>query len=1115
MNRSSLYLLFTGLTLALPPFVGCSANSGNTVFGPDGSGGAGGSVFGTAGSGAVISTTSTGVAGKDCQGATKPAACTGKAPPGCGDGKINQASEACDDGNTLAGDGCNGICQVEPNHKCPTEGQPCVVSFTCGDGVVNPGEACDQGASQGNPGCSADCKTQDPGYKCLAGQKCTALYVCGNSRIETGETCDPPAVGNGCGTNCQAETGWRCRPSLGCTRLPSCGDGIVQAAAGEKCDQGKSQGSPGCSADCLSMDATCTCTPGQACVCQKPVCGDGIVQVGEQCDDKNGAFPGCSATCQLESGYGCPFAGAPCVPVCGDGILVSPAEQCDPGAKIANVAAACYSAATADAAHPACSVKPGWVCDATTCRNTVCGDGKIEGAEGCESDTKNNDLGDGCTGTCTAEPTCPAGGGGCTTKCGDGLLLGTEQCDDGNAVSGDGCSATCQSEAGFTCTQPPLGDSMVVPMVVRDFKAGADFEKSGTFATGLNYANQGLLQGSLDAQGLKPILVSTTGTYDGAAGKDSGIASVASFAQWYKDGATGPNLYNATLATTLTMYLNKDGSAYVNRFGVNGDGLTSAQYLRTHTNQCGTTTQANHDVDGNAIPCTACYYNATDPLNLTPCTQIDTTPCQLDATWTKECVVQGNAWIGTFLDAAFDGNPLFFPADTLTPANPAVTAQISGNYNPSWPADPTGKLHNFSFTTEVRFWFKYDSTKTYNLTFVGDDDVWVFINKKLAVDIGGIHTAVQGKLTFGGTGAATSVVTSTTTTATNPYSASPNLGLANGNVYEIAVFQAERQTKASSYQLSFSGFNAAKTLCKPVCGGTSPAVSPGEECDNGSAGNCDVAAGDCYNKCTVECKLGPRCGDGVVQDDHEKCDNGKNIDGYAAAGQNACSPGCTLPPYCGDGKVQLDYSEECDDAADNSDSKYGGCTTGCKLGPSCGDGVKNGDADHPEACDDGVNDGTYDTCGANCTLPPRCGDTIVQADWGEQCEPIASDDPNCTADCRLPGYCGDGVVQAETGEACDYGTAKNDGSYGGCNSNCTQAPYCGDGVTNGPEKCDFGAALNIGEYGGCASTCQLGPHCGDGLVNSKDEQCDSGSGPTGNGSASSDCTAACKYYVAI
>ena len=1055
----------------------------------------------------------------DCNGPNPPVSCTLQAPPGCGDGKVNQATEQCDDGNTLAGDGCSGTCQVEPNHVCPPTGGACTVSYRCGDGVVNPGEVCDEGTYQGSPGCSADCKTQDPGYKCVAGAPCVALYQCGNSRIEQGETCDPPSPGQGCDANCQTETGWRCKPGS-CSKLPYCGDGIVQTDQGEKCDEGTSQGKPGCSADCKTMDASCSCIPGQACVCQTPVCGDGKVQVGEQCDDGNSPYPGCSATCQLEPGYQCPFAGAPCVPVCGDGILVAPAEQCDPGMKIPNVAQAC----NAD-----CSVNAGWVCDATSCRQTVCGDGKVEGAEGCDPSSKNNDLGDGCTPTCLAEPTCPAGtasspGGACSTICGDGLVLGSEQCDDGNAVSGDGCSSTCQIEAGFTCTQPALGDTMQVPMVVRDFNAGGDFEKGSSFATGLNYANQGLLQAYLNPSGtkpgLKPVLAATTGTYDGAAGQASGIASAASYAQFYDDdaAAAGNTRNLPTLATSLTLYLKSDGSAYVNRFGNNGDGLTSAQYLRTHTNQCGTTTQSNHDAAGNAIPCTACYYNATDPTNMTPCTQNDTTPCQTDATYTGQCVANGTAWEGTFLDAAFDGNPLFFPADGIKPYNPSSTAQISGNYDPSWPNDPTGKAHNFSFTTEVRFWFKYDSTQTYNLTFVGDDDVWVFINKRLAVDLGGIHTAVQGVVTFGGTGASTTVVSPTNVTPVTSITSHPNLGLTNGDVYEIAMFQVERQTKASSYQLSLSGFNAAHSVCKPVCGGTNPGVSPGEQCDNGTAGNCDTSTSDCYNQCTTTCTLGPRCGDAVVQSDHEQCDNGTNTDGYDAAGTNACSPGCTLPPYCGDSLVQLNYGEACDNGSSNSDTAYGGCTTSCQLGPYCGDNIVNGDASDPEACDDGVNDGTYGTCGVGCTLPPRCGDGIVQADWGEQCEPDPSlppgTDPNCTQDCRSPGYCGDAVVQAQLGELCDYGTAKNTGDYGGCNANCTLAPYCGDGVTNGPEQCDLGAALNTGDYGGCLSTCLLGPHCGDGIKNGP-EECDDGTGANGNGSGQSHCTTACKNYVAI
>jgi len=76
----------------------------------------------------------------------------------------------------------------------------------------------------------------------------------------------------------------------------------------------------------------------------------------------------------------------------------------------------------------------------------VCGDGVLTGAETC--DDGNAVGGDGCSATCQLE----AGWGcgtriGCVPICGDGVLVGTEACDDGNRTVGDGCDSACKVEA--------------------------------------------------------------------------------------------------------------------------------------------------------------------------------------------------------------------------------------------------------------------------------------------------------------------------------------------------------------------------------------------------------------------------------------------------------------------------------------------------------------------------------------------------------------------------------------------------------------------------------------------------------------------------------------------
>ena len=146
---------------------GCFAGTAAKPDAGTGSGGTGilSGVGGSGGSG----TGAGGAAGTrpPCDGS---ASCLLPIPEGCGDGINNQGGiEACDDGNTLAGDGCNGACQVEPNWTCPPAGA-CMRKFACGDGIINPGEVCDDGNTTDGDGCDATCTVQDGRYTCMPGQ---------------------------------------------------------------------------------------------------------------------------------------------------------------------------------------------------------------------------------------------------------------------------------------------------------------------------------------------------------------------------------------------------------------------------------------------------------------------------------------------------------------------------------------------------------------------------------------------------------------------------------------------------------------------------------------------------------------------------------------------------------------------------------------------------------------------------------------------------------------------------------------------------------------------------------------------------------------------------------
>ena len=90
-----------------------------------------------------------------------------------------------------------------------------------------------------------------------------------------------------------------------------------------------------------------------------------------------------------------------------------------------------------------------------------------------------------------------------------------------------------------------------------------------------------------------------------------------------------------------------------------------------------------------------------------------------------------------------------------------------------------GQTHNYAFTTEIHVLFEYQAKQVF--TFRGDDDLWIFVNGKLALDEGGAHQALQGSIDFDAQAA--------------------KLGIAVGSTYQMDIFQAERQTTESNFRI--------------------------------------------------------------------------------------------------------------------------------------------------------------------------------------------------------------------------------------------------------------------------------------------------------------------------
>ena len=156
-----------------------------------------------------------------------------------------------------------------------------------------------------------------------------------------------------------------------------------------------------------------------------------------------------------------------------------------------------------------------------------------------------------------------------------------------------------------------------------------------------------------------------------------------------------------------------------------------------------------------------------------------TTPCPIDSfNWfTTEMIGQYSNAMCYDLKLVKNDDGLyqyddqtFFPSDSFRYLDPNHAIP-----NPRYDIGQEDNRHNFYFTMELNADFQYRKGQTFY--FRGDDDVWVFINNRLVVDLGGIHKPMVGLVRL------------------------DTLGLTIGNTYKFNLFFCERNMPGSSFRM--------------------------------------------------------------------------------------------------------------------------------------------------------------------------------------------------------------------------------------------------------------------------------------------------------------------------
>ncbi|MFP2930290.1 DUF4215 domain-containing protein [Pyxidicoccus sp. 3LG] len=372
-----------------------------------------------------------------------------------GDGRL-QPGEQCDDGNTASGDGCSATGAIEAGYLCHVPGRACSLASLCGNNVANPGEACDDGdTAVGANGCSATCD----------------LSLCGNGVFNNREwpnfdqeICDDGNrfEGDGCSRQCEVEPGFACAGSP--SRCVRAGVAVFNTGVDENNRRLETGADPhwfytGTTTGAATGGRTANDWPQEIQTARFMAAPLG----SDTCVYQDFMVPSTTNIAQFRLRLAT-FNDNEFTTARVNGVTFMPVTISEPQGSPwqKNII---REFGTGAAWRPGLNRIELCNENSTSAPNAFrylfvdayddrCGDGAISPREECDDGDATS--GDGCSASCGIEAGygCTGTPSTCAATCGNGLLNPGEQCDDGNTAANDGCNASCRVEPGNACPIP-------------------------------------------------------------------------------------------------------------------------------------------------------------------------------------------------------------------------------------------------------------------------------------------------------------------------------------------------------------------------------------------------------------------------------------------------------------------------------------------------------------------------------------------------------------------------------------------------------------------------------------------------------------------------------------